>query len=228
MNPPPPAATCAAYVKKDCGFPWWVLLLLLGAVAVVLAWVYFRQRQLKKLIPQPEDLMPVNDATANQNIQMNAGGQVNQQQAPQQLANGQQQQQRRQQSNMGAQYGSPAGYGNAKPSLPRGNSDMIRNLTANGKPALIVYTMPRCSFCDIAKPELIKAAKCLNIPVFEVDRTDLNPRERPLGYPYIFVLAPNGQKIEYRGERTANNFISHVERALGSQAINQSAIAHMQ
>lgn len=200
MNPMPPAVTtatatatgaaCQSGVRKNCGFPWWVVLLLVGLVVIALAWAWIKGRHV-----EPAPVVAAGNGNPNGNGNGNQAG-----------------------SN-GAYYGNANGGGNGR--VKQGKSQTIRDYSSRGVPALFMFTVNGCTWCDRTKPEFERAAQYLNIDVFEVNRVNLDKQDYPKGYPYIFLLTPDGQRIPFSGmKRCAKNLIEFTKQHLGDSAVN--------
>lgn len=101
-------------------------------------------------------------------------------------------------------------------SVLQGSSETIRMCQAQAKAAIFMFTMENCMWCTSTKPQFATAAQYLNLDVYEVCKDNLDEQDMPQGYPYIFLLKPDGRRISYNGARCARDIVSFVENELGS------------
>ncbi|HEY9249648.1 MAG TPA: protein disulfide isomerase family protein, partial [Rariglobus sp.] len=232
----PAAVAAAAPIRKDCGFPWWVIALLALGLVILGVWMWLkRKREIDAVtgggnggtvIVRPQVIVPPSPVQSPgyfpaSPIPRPASPVMIPQspvyspitiQAPAQQQQPQQQQQQQQGVDQVARsYGMvPVG------AVSQVTGDQVKADIAAGAPALVMYTSQDCGFCEQTLPELHKAAANLGVPVFIVDRNDLAPEDRPFGYPSIFAIAgPNDARI-FGGHRTADAFVRFVNDVLGN------------
>lgn len=223
-----------APVRKDCGFPWWVLLLLALAVIIVGVWLWLRGKRdgngVRAVIvapgaqqPSASPIMPpMSPVMAPASPPMSPMGGIIRPGSP---VPGSPVYSPLMIQTPAAAPMAPAGQV-ARPYglVPLGTAtkvtgDQVKADVEAGNPALVMYTMDGCHHCDQALPEIQKAAANLGVPVLVVDREDTAPSDRPMGYPSIYAIAgPNDTRL-FSGERTAEAFLRFVAQHLGSHYV---------
>nr|UDO47648.1 thioredoxin-like fold motif-containing [Pandoravirus massiliensis] len=219
-------------VRKDCGFPWWVLLLLALAVIIVGVWLWLRGKRdgngVRAVIVAPGAPQqppgspvapPMSPVMPPASPPIAGGGGVLRPGSP---VPGSPVYSPLMIQTPAAAPMAPAGQV-ARPYglVPVGTAtkvtgDQVKADVEAGNPALVMYTMDGCHHCDQALPEIQKAAANLGMPVLVVDREDTAPSDRPVGYPSIYAIAgPNDTRL-FSGERTADAFLRFVAQHLGS------------
>jgi hypothetical protein len=71
--------------------------------------------------------------------------------------------------------------------IQRINNQQLQALLAKGTPVIVMYSWNGCSFCDTARKSLAAIAQDAKIPVVEVERSDVDPNDRPHAYPTVFM-----------------------------------------
>lgn len=206
LTPPAVATSCIPApqgVRKDCGFPWWIILLLLGLIVIVIVWAWLRSMgrdPIPLVIPAP----PTNSTTNTTNT--NGNSQTTTTVTPVYFN----------------RNGNANGNANVNGNIRQGKSQTIRDYVSTGTPALFMFSVNGCRYCDLTKPELEKASKFLNIDIYEINRINLERQDYPKGYPFIFALTPDGSRIPFMGKRCAKNIIEFVRSHIGDKAVNMN------
>lgn len=228
-------------VRKDCGFPWWVLIVLVVGMIILGVWLWFRNRRVMgpngvvgpgigPLTPPRSPVMPPGSPIIAPVVIGSPNGRPGSPVLPP----------------MSPAYsplmiqtpGSPAGQGPQAPAgqavrpyglVPLGTAtkvtgDQVRADVEAGNPALVMYTTDGCYHCDQALPEIQRAAANLGVPVLIVDREDLAPADRPYGYPSIYAIAGPSDTRPFSGERTAETFVRFVAQHLGVQYVRPGCV----
>jgi thiol-disulfide isomerase/thioredoxin len=232
-------------VRKDCGFPWWVVLLLVLAMIVLGVWLWLRGRRdgsgtVRPIIVGPVGppgssalapaAPPASPVLAPMSPVVGGNGRVGSPlMAPMSPAYS---------PLMIQTPGSPVGQAQQQAAnqavrpygvVPLGTAtkvtgDQVRADVEAGNPALVMYTTDGCYHCDQALPEIQKAAANLAVPVLIVDREDLAPADRPYGYPCIYAIAGPSDTRSFNNERTADAFVRFVAQHLGGQYVRGGGI----
>ncbi|AJF98039.1 thioredoxin-like fold motif-containing protein [Pandoravirus inopinatum] len=231
-------------VRKDCGFPWWVVLVLVLGMILLGVWLWLRNRGrdganggkaiiigpaapprspvVPPVVPPMSPVLP----PASPVIIGGGGGGANGRPGSPVMAP------------LSPAYSpvmiqtpaAPAGQAVRPYGLvPLGTAtkvtgDQVRADIEAGNPALVMYTSHGCYYCDQALPEIQKAAANLGVPVLIVDREDLAPADRPDGYPSIYAIAGPGDTRLFNGDRTAESFVRFVAQHLGMHYVRPGCL----
>ncbi|BCU03716.1 disulfide isomerase [Pandoravirus japonicus] len=227
-------------VRKDCGFPWWVVLVLVLGMILLGVWLWLRNRGrdgnnggkaiiIGPAVPPrspvaPPVAPPVSPVLppASPVIGGGNGRPLSPVMPPMSPAY----------SPVMIQTPAAAPAGQAvRPYgvVPLGTAtkvtgDQVRADVEAGNPALVMYTTSGCYYCDQALPEIQKAAANLGVPVLIADREDLAPADRPDGYPIIYAIAGPSDTRLFSGERTADSFVRFVAQHLGMHYVRPGCL----
>ncbi|AGO84065.1 Disulfide isomerase [Pandoravirus salinus] len=224
-------------VRKDCGFPWWVVIVLVLGMILLGVWLWLRNRGRdddnnnngrRPIIIGPVPAPPRSPVVPPVAPPMSPvlppaspvviGGNGNNGRPASPVM-----------PPMSPAYSpvmiqtpaAPAGQAVRPYGLvPLGTAtkvtgDQVRADVEAGNPALVMYTSHGCYYCDQALPEMQKAAANLGVPVLIADREDLPPADRPDGYPCIYAIAGPGDTRLFNGDRTAESLVRFVAQHLG-------------
>jgi len=99
-----------------------------------------------------------------------------------------------------------APWSGAKIEYDGSSADMAR-LARAGVPALVMYRMDGCGWCEKTLPEFVSACSMLpeDVECVVIEQKDIAPADRPDGYPYIFVQRRDGTRVGFAGMRTASD-----------------------
>jgi len=207
-----------------CGFPLLALLLVLGfIVLVLLLWWWLSSRKPKgpaAVIIQPQQQIGAGGGSPALGLLQNAamlGGAavVSGANAAENLFRGDKGDQRAAYQQQQYQNGGAAG-------VVQTTDYEARKVAKNGQPALVIYTSNGCNLCPAALAEVSAASAFLAIPVYNVERNDIPTDNRPPGYPFIFLLMPNGERVDFSGDRTRDSILDFVLYHLGSSALRNN------
>lgn len=186
--------------KQNCGFPWWLLILLGALVIAALVWAFFKNKK-------PETNVAI--------IKPGTGGAV--------ISNGT----ARGVVEAPALAGATAAYAataNANNAVHKVTYSQMKEL-AKRQPVFVMYTMDNCGHCIDAKKQLAETANSTNIRVLDVERKDIPDSQRPRGYPYLFAHKVNADgsenTIPFEGTRSVENFKQFIKEIFGANTVKQ-------
>jgi hypothetical protein len=205
------------HAHAKCGFPWWILAVILGIAVAGLVWIWWEDKKRKERLAKAataaaSGAAAVGAAALSSMAHHRSMG----------ISDGSQSS-----AMMPEAAPSPSPSPVAAPALQRGvmrtTSDEVEKLGAAGQPALVIYTSDTCHLCPSAFEEVRAAADYLVIPVLQVERDSIPKDRRPPGYPQIFVVTPDNQRQVFEGQRTRDSILDFVVTNLGQNALIPAA-----
>jgi len=86
-------------------------------------------------------------------------------------------------------------------------------------PVFYMFGVDWCPHCTSTKPEFLALGATKTIGGKSVAMKYVNPETDPEtaegfaieGYPTLYLVQPNGQKVKYQGQRTTDGFLSFLQ-----------------
>uniref|UniRef100_A0A6C0H6E1 Thioredoxin domain-containing protein n=1 Tax=viral metagenome TaxID=1070528 RepID=A0A6C0H6E1_9ZZZZ len=95
-------------------------------------------------------------------------------------------------------------------------SKLKKEINSKNKPIAMLVYMEGCGPCNATRPEWEKIKSDKDILIVDLNKDLLdNELEQFIGtidgFPTIKIIHPNGHKIDYNGNRTADDFIKWID-----------------
>lgn len=106
-----------------------------------------------------------------------------------------------------------------------------KNTNATGDYTFTMYYADWCGHCKTAKPDfeslassgpvIVNGKKC-NVNMVSPEKEPEKAKDKPIrGFPTFLFESPNGQIVEYKGERNAESYLKFINESLGGGAATE-------
>jgi thiol-disulfide isomerase/thioredoxin len=106
-----------------------------------------------------------------------------------------------------------------------------KNTNTTGDYSFTMYYADWCGHCKNAKPDfeslassgpvIVNGKKC-NVNMVSPEKEPEKAKDKPIrGFPTFLFESPNGQIVEYKGERNADSYLKFINESLGGGAATE-------